>query len=61
MANLFDKPETVRRATNLERQAICFTIGLYLLVSAGLLTMHYAHPQAPVGSSSGSPAHSSCG
>jgi hypothetical protein len=28
MANLFDKPETVRRAPNLERQAIWLTIGI---------------------------------
>ncbi|MEV0292236.1 hypothetical protein [Nocardia sp. NPDC050710] len=61
MASLFMKPEISHRAPNLERQAIWFTIGLYLLISAGLLTMHYAHPQHPVGTSSVSPAHSSPG
>lgn len=61
MATLFNKVESPHRAPNLERQAIWFTIGLYLLISAGLLTMHYAHPQQPVGSSSVSPAHSSYG
>ncbi|MFF3228427.1 hypothetical protein ACFYV7_36920 [Nocardia suismassiliense] len=61
MAIMFKKAETPYRAPNLERQSIWFTIGLYLLISAGLLTMHYAHPQGPVGSSSGSPAHSSNG
>ncbi|MFI9402903.1 hypothetical protein [Nocardia sp. NPDC052316] len=61
MAIMFKKAETSHRAPNLERQSIWFTVGLYLLISAGLLTMHYAHPQGPVGSSSGSPAHSSYG
>ncbi len=58
MAIMFKRGETPHRAPNLERQAIWFTIGLYLLISAGLLTMHYVHPQGPVGSSSVSPAHS---
>ncbi|MFI9508491.1 hypothetical protein [Nocardia sp. NPDC052566] len=61
MATLFSKTEIPPRVPNLERQAIWFTIGLYLLISAGLLTMHYAHAQEPVGSSSVSPAHSSYG
>lgn len=61
MAIMFKKAETPHRAPNLERQSIWFTIGLYLLISAGLLTMHYAHHQGPVGSSSVSPAHSSYG
>ncbi|WP_327115520.1 hypothetical protein OHB12_01765 [Nocardia sp. NBC_01730] len=61
MATLFEKAESARRATNLERQAIWFTVDLYLFISAGLLTMHYVHPQHPVGSPSVSPAHTSSG
>ncbi|MFQ6328941.1 hypothetical protein ACLMAL_22775 [Nocardia sp. CWNU-33] len=61
MATLFDKVEPPHRAPNLERQAIWFTIGLYLLISAALLTMHYVHVQQSVGASSVSPAHSSYG
>lgn len=61
MAIMFKRAETPHRVPNLERQSIWFTVGLYLLISAGLLTMHYAHPQAPVGSSSVSPAHASYG
>lgn len=61
MATLFDKTEMPQHAPNLERQAIWFTIGLYLLISAGLLTLHYAHPQQPVGTSSVAPAHANYG
>lgn len=50
-----------RRTPNLERQVIWFTVGLYLLICAGLLALHYAHPQHEVGSSSVSPAHQSYG
>ncbi|MHC9294139.1 hypothetical protein ACRCUN_16880 [Mycobacterium sp. LTG2003] len=50
-----------RRPPNLERQVIWFTVGLYLLICAGLLVLHYAHPQHEVGSSSVSPAHQSYG
>ena len=59
MATLIKKSEPVRRPPNLERQAIWFTVALYLLICAGLLVLHYSHPQHPVGSSSTSPAHSS--
>jgi hypothetical protein len=61
MPTLTNRSETTRRAPNLERQAIWFTVALYLLISAGLLAMHYAHPQREVGSSSNSPAHSTYG
>ena len=47
----------MRLSPNLERDAIWFTIGLYLLICAGLLGVHYAHPQHPAGSSSGSVVH----
>ncbi|MEU2433242.1 MULTISPECIES: hypothetical protein [unclassified Streptomyces] len=43
---------------NLERQAIVFTIALYLFICAGLLVVHYGAPEpppAPAGSSSTSP------
>ncbi|MBB5084838.1 hypothetical protein [Nonomuraea endophytica] len=43
---------------NLERQAILFTIGLYLFISASLLAVHYFAPTTPApdtGSSSTSP------
>jgi hypothetical protein len=43
---------------NLERQAIVFTIGLYLFICAGLLIVHYGAPEQPpagTGSSSTSP------
>lgn len=49
-------PKTKR--PNLERQAIAFTIALYLFICAGLLIIHYATPEpppAPAGSSSTSP------
>ncbi|SHF61319.1 hypothetical protein [Streptoalloteichus hindustanus] len=49
------------RRPNLERQALLFTIGLYLFICAALLAVHYAAP-APASppakenkSSSGSP------
>ncbi|MEV6426766.1 hypothetical protein [Nocardia sp. NPDC051463] len=61
MATLFDKIESPHCAPNLERQAIWFTIGVYLLIGAALLTMHYVRGQQPVGSSSVTPAHSSYG
>ncbi|MEV4894380.1 hypothetical protein AB0K48_33845 [Nonomuraea sp. NPDC055795] len=32
---------------NLERQAILFTIGLYLFICAGLLIVHYGAPATP--------------
>jgi hypothetical protein len=47
----------VRPSPNLERDAIWFTVGLYLLICAGLLGVHYAQPQHPAGSSSGSVVH----
>ncbi len=64
MVTLFRKPDHQGRRRplpNLERQVIWFTVGLYLLTCAGLLALHYAHPQHEVGSSSVSPAHSSYG
>ncbi|MFI9550571.1 hypothetical protein [Nonomuraea endophytica] len=51
-----DKPQFKR--PNLERQAILFTIGLYLFISAALLAVHYFAPTTPApdtGSSSTSP------
>ncbi len=47
-----------RTRPNLERQAIVFTVGLYLFLSIALLAVHYATPQPPpnnAGSSSTSP------
>jgi hypothetical protein len=62
MTTLFRKSDPARRRLpNLERQVIWFTVGLYLLICAGLLALHYMHDQHPVGSSSVSPAHSSYG
>jgi hypothetical protein len=46
------------RRPNLERQAILFTIGLYLFICAALLAVHYLAPTPPppdTGSSSTSP------
>ncbi|MFE5868870.1 hypothetical protein ACFQ6V_09470 [Streptomyces roseifaciens] len=43
---------------NLERQAIAFTVALYLFICAGLLIVHYGAPKpppAPAGTSSTSP------
>ncbi|MGW8953900.1 hypothetical protein [Streptomyces sp. NPDC055709] len=43
---------------NLERQAITFTIALYLFICIGLLIVHYGAPEPPpepAGSSSTSP------
>ena len=57
MAPLPKESRPVRPSPNLERDAIWFTIGLYLLICAGLLSVHYAHPQHPAGSSSGSAVH----
>ncbi|MER5883338.1 hypothetical protein ABT160_05880 [Streptomyces sp. NPDC001941] len=39
---------------NLERQALVFTISLYLFICIGLLVVHYAAPEPPpeTGSSS---------
>lgn len=55
-------PNAARKARlkrpNLERQAILFTIGLYLFICAGLLIVHYGAPETPAkdtGSSSISP------
>ena len=57
MAPLLKESRPVRRSPNLERDALWFTVGLYLLICAGLLGVHYAHPQHPAGSSSGSVVH----
>jgi len=35
------------RRPNLERQAIFFTIGLYLFISVSLLAVHYLAPEPP--------------
>ncbi|MDN5726354.1 MAG: hypothetical protein L0G99_10560 [Propionibacteriales bacterium] len=40
-----DKPN--RRAPTLERQAISFTVGLYLFICLTLLAVHYAGPYMP--------------
>ncbi|MGW4423408.1 hypothetical protein [Streptosporangium sp. NPDC004631] len=55
-------PNAARKARlkrpNLERQAILFTIGLYLFICTGLLVVHYGAPETPAkdtGSSSISP------
>jgi len=50
--NTTNRPQPKR--PNLERQAILFTIGLYLFICAGLLVVHYFAPEAPPGDSSGS-------
>ncbi len=46
---------------NLERQALLFTISLYLFICVALLAVHYAAPEPPPapgnGSSSTSPFH----
>ena len=57
MAPLLKETRPARRAPNLERDAIWFTVALYLLICAGLLGVHYMHGQHPVGSSSGSAVH----
>ncbi|WP_053208042.1 hypothetical protein [Jiangella muralis] len=36
-----------RRAPTLERQAISFTVGLYLFICLTLLAVHYAAPSMP--------------
>lgn len=52
--------EQARKLPNLERQAIVFTIVLYLFICVALLAVHYLQPaQQEVGSSSTSPSHSS--
>ncbi|GAA3672230.1 hypothetical protein GCM10022224_040550 [Nonomuraea antimicrobica] len=43
------KPQVKR--PNLERQAIAFTIGLYLFICAALLAVHYFAPATPPGDS----------
>lgn len=47
------------RRTSLERQAIGFTVGLYLFICAALLAVHYLAPYMPAAghceSSSASP------
>ena len=57
MAPLSKESRPVRPSPKLERDAIWFTVGLYLLICAGLLGVHYVHPQHPAGSSSGSVVH----
>jgi hypothetical protein len=57
MAPLLKETRRVRPTPNLERDAIWFTVALYLLICAGLLGVHYMHDQHPVGSSSGSAVH----
>ncbi|MGV0811640.1 hypothetical protein ABQF34_06725 [Mycolicibacterium boenickei] len=57
MAQLLKDARRVRRVPNLERDAIWFTVALYLLICAGLLGVHYSHPQHPAGTSSGSAVH----
>ena len=57
MAPLSKESRLVRPSPNLERDAIWFTVGLYLLICAGLLGVHYAQPHHPAGSSSGSVVH----
>ncbi|MFI6299060.1 hypothetical protein ACIBEJ_46245 [Nonomuraea sp. NPDC050790] len=47
-------PKARPKRPNLERQAIVFTIGLYLFICAGLLIVHYAAPVPPVGGGSSS-------
>ncbi|MEU6524076.1 hypothetical protein ABZ892_14955 [Streptomyces sp. NPDC046924] len=56
MLNRTTTPRTKR--PNLERQALAFTIGLYLFICVGLLIVHHAAPEpppSPAGSSSTSP------
>jgi len=51
MTLLARKTRTTRNPRpNLERQAIFFTIALYLFISAALLAVHYLAPEAPAGS-----------
>lgn len=58
MATLDRNAGAARKRPNLERQAITFTIALYLFICAGLLAVHYLQPEMKeVGSSSSSPAH----
>lgn len=48
------------RRSQLERQAIWFTVGLYLFICVTLLVIHYVVPELPPvapGSSSTSPYH----
>ncbi|GLZ78469.1 hypothetical protein Afil01_32760 [Actinorhabdospora filicis] len=58
MTTLTKVPQTTSRRPNLERQALLFTIGLYLFICVALLAVHYAAPDeepAESGSSSTSP------
>ncbi|RBM17633.1 hypothetical protein DI005_21345 [Prauserella sp. PE36] len=62
MVSLNRDTRTARKRPNLERQAIFFTIALYLFICAALLAVHYLQPEMKeVGTSSTSPGHSSQG
>ncbi|MFH8474840.1 hypothetical protein [Streptomyces sp. NPDC018000] len=54
---MLTKPATSTPKTkrpNLERQALMFTIGLYLFICIGLLVVHYAAPEPPPSNSESS-------
>ena len=57
MVPLLKQSRPERPSSTLERDALWFTIGLYLLICAGLLGVHYLQPQHPAGSSSTSVVH----
>jgi hypothetical protein len=61
MTPLSKKSRPARPSPNMERDAIWFTVGLYLSICAGLLGVHYSnrnirrvHPLAPSFTKSGS-------
>ncbi|QCX82655.1 hypothetical protein C9F11_45475 (plasmid) [Streptomyces sp. YIM 121038] len=43
-----------KKRPNLERQAIAFTVALYLFICAALLIIHYGAPEPPTEKDSGS-------
>ncbi|MEU5978321.1 hypothetical protein [Streptomyces sp. NPDC047315] len=47
MVTLNSSASNRSKRPNLERQALAFTIGLYLFICAALLIVHYGAPEPP--------------
>ncbi|WP_165497144.1 hypothetical protein [Rhodococcus sp. ABRD24] len=45
MTTLVSRPRPAQKGSRLEKQAISFTIGLYLFICAALLAIHYGAPE----------------